>query len=190
MPTESQLTLPMHGLDSSDAKKSDLLAEAEKKLGFVPNMYGNLVNLPALLETYLYGYDKFRMASGLNAVEQEVVLLTISYENSCHYCVAAHSMLAENVSRVPLDVIDAIREGRDIIDPTLAALSRLTSILVKQRCLVERADVDAFLAAGFKEQDVLAILLAISVKTISNYSNHLFDTPVDAIFQSHAWQAE
>jgi len=55
---------------------------------------------------------------------------------------------------------------------------------------VERADVDAFLTAGFKEQDVLAILLAISVKTISNYSNHLFDTPVDDIFQGHAWQPE
>jgi len=28
-------------------------------------------------------------------------------------------------------------------------------------------------------------VLAIAVKTISNYTNHLFDTPVDAAFASY-----
>ena len=32
------------------------------------------------------------------------------------------------------------------------------------------------------------ILLAIAVKTISNYTNHLFETPVDAPFKAREWK--
>jgi len=34
---------------------------------------------------------------------------------------------------------------------------------------------------------VLEIVLAIAVKTLSNYSNHLFHTPVDDTFASFHW---
>ena len=50
-------------------------------------------------------------------------------------------------------------------------------------------DVNAFLAAGYTEKHILAIILAIGVKTMSNYANHVFHTPVDAPFQSRAWKA-
>ena len=190
MTVQSKLSLPSHDLESKDPAIRRVLEGASKKLGFIPNMYANMVNLPPLLETYLYGYDKFRTKSGFNSVEREVVLLTISYENSCHYCVAAHSMLADNVSKVPGDVTDAIRERRAIPDPKLAALSLFTAAMVTRRGWVEQHDTDHFLAAGFEEKHILAILLAISVKTISNYSNHLFDTPVDDIFKSREWHGK
>jgi hypothetical protein len=31
------------------------------------------------------------------------------------------------------------------------------------------------------------VLLAVAVKTISNYTNHLFHTPVDDLFAARAW---
>ncbi|MDQ6982442.1 MAG: carboxymuconolactone decarboxylase family protein [Mariprofundus sp.] len=190
MTVQSKLSLPSHGLDSNDPEIQKVLEGANKKLGFVPNMYSNMVNLPSMLETYLFGYDKFRNESGFNQVEQEVVFLTISYENSCHYCVAAHSMLADSVSKVPGEVTDAIRDGREISDPKLAALSLFTAAMVTQRGWVDKNDTENFLAAGFEEKHILAVLLAISVKTISNYSNHLFDTPVDDIFKSREWHGK
>ena len=49
-----------------------------------------------------------------------------------------------------------------------------------------RVDIlQAFLAADFQERDVLYIVLAIAVKTLSNYSNHAFATPVDAVFSAY-----
>ena len=33
------------------------------------------------------------------------------------------------------------------------------------------------------------LILAIAVKTMSNDSNHLFDTPVDSIFKAREWNA-
>jgi alkylhydroperoxidase family enzyme len=47
--------------------------------------------------------------------------------------------------------------------------------------------VGAFLAAGYSERQILEIVLAIAVKTLSNYANHLFHTPVDAMFESRVW---
>lgn len=40
----------------------------------------------------------------------------------------------------------------------------------------------SFLDAGFEEIHILGIILAQSVKTISNYSNHIFHTEIDDAF--------
>jgi alkylhydroperoxidase family enzyme len=46
---------------------------------------------------------------------------------------------------------------------------------------------DRFTRAGYKEKQILEILLAMSVKLLSNYSNHLFETQLDDAFSSYAW---
>lgn len=40
----------------------------------------------------------------------------------------------------------------------------------------------AFTDAGCGEQQALPVVLAMAAKMISNYTTHLFDTPVDAAF--------
>ena len=42
--------------------------------------------------------------------------------------------------------------------------------------------VDQFLAAGFTREQVLEVVAGVSVKTLSNYANHLLKTPVDPQF--------
>jgi AhpD family alkylhydroperoxidase len=152
-------------------------------------MYANMVNSPGLLETYLFGYDRFRSQSGFSPAEQEVVFLTISRENGCHYCVAAHSMLAEKKSGVPREVISAIRDGTPIPDLRLAALHHFTRTLLAKHGWVDRTEVGRFVAAGFEEHQVLEIVLAVAVKTLSNWSNHMFETQVDDLFAPWAWRS-
>lgn len=162
-----------------------LLAEARQSMGMVPNMYANMANVPAMLATYRDGYARFRVESGFTAAEQEVAFLTISHENGCNYCTAAHGFLADKVSGVGRDDIRAILDGRDPADPRLAAIARLARELVRSRGWLPPEVVAGFLGVGFGEEHVLHLLLAVSVKTISNYSNHLFCTPVDAPFAEH-----
>lgn len=59
--------------------------------------------------------------------------------------------------------------------------------MVAKRGLPDRSEVDAFLAAGYSERQILEIVLAIAVKTLSNYANHLFHTPVDEVFACRVW---
>lgn len=188
MSNQQLIHLPVNGLQSENKKIREVLESAQKKLGFIPNMYAYMVNAPHMLESYLLGYDKFRSESGFTLTEQEVVLLTISRENRCHYCVAAHSFLADNVSKVPVEVTDAIRDGREVPNTKLRVLSVFTQAMVNKRGWVDQEDINAFLASGYSEQQVLDILLAISVKVISNYANHLFATPLDDLFKSRKWQ--
>jgi len=181
------MSLPAHSLSSPSARIRTVLENAEKQVGFIPNMYARMVNSPGLLETYLHGYDQFRKRSGFTPAEQEVVFLTISRENGCHYCVAAHSMLADKSSAVPAAVTNAIRDDTSIPDPKLRALSEFTRTLMARRGLPNQEDVAPFLAAGYTERQILEVVLAIGVKTLSNWANHLFDTPVDDMFAGRRW---
>ena len=116
-----------------------------------------------------------------------MVFLTISYDNGCHYCMAAHSMIADKASGVPEAVTEAIRAGKPIADEKLAALAGFTRRMVNTGGKPANADVRAFLNAGYSERHILEIILAIAVKTLSNYSNHVFHTPVDEVFAAYKW---
>lgn len=60
--------------------------------------------------------------------------------------------------------------------------------MVFMRGTPSQRDLQAFLAAGFSERQVLEIILAIAVKTISNYSNHVFHTKLDSMFATYRWE--
>ncbi len=189
MPNAYRMTLPPVDVATAPAGAKELLEGARKKMGMIPNMYARMACAPGMLETYLSGYDRFRKDSGFTPAEQEVVFLTISVENGCAYCVAAHSTLADGPSKVPREVTEAIRGGTAVADARLGALARFTRAVFATRGRPSQEDAKAFLAAGYAERQILEIVLALAVKTISNYANHLFDTPVDAPFQARAWRA-
>lgn len=181
------LNLPQQSIEAGSTKVKEVLEKALKQVGFIPNMYGYMANVPGMLDTYLFGYNQFRTESGFNSVEQEVVFLTISRANGCHYCVAVHSFIADAMSKVPVEVTDAIRNGTTIPDTKLKALSEFTLATLNTRGRPEQSDVALFLTREYTEQNILDILLAISVKTLSNYANHLFNTPLDDMFKSRKW---
>ena len=103
MLSEYKTTLPLRTLDDAEPEAKALLEGAQKKMGFIPNMYGAMANSPGLLNTYMQGYSAFRENSGFSSIEQEVIFLAISQVNGCEYCMAAHSFLAEAASGVPGD---------------------------------------------------------------------------------------
>lgn len=91
------------------------------------------------------------------------------------------------MSQVSSEVTDAIRDGRPIADARLEALRAFTHAMTETRGNPTPAQAEAFLAAGYSDQHILAIILAISVKVISNYSNHIFHTELDPGFAGRAW---
>lgn len=181
--------LPILSIETATGKARSLLEEAKRQFGFVPNMYGAMANEPALYESYATAYALFRAECGFTPVEQEVIFLVISRENACHYCVAAHSLLADKMSKVPPEITEAIRENRPIGDTKIRALADFAKAMFDTRGRPSQAAVQAFLAAGYSEKNILGVILAIAVKTLSNYANHLFETPVDAVFASREWKA-
>lgn len=175
-------------VNNADGKAKVLLENAKKQIGMIPNMYANMANFPALFETYGIGYNLFRQEGEFTSAEQEVVFLTISRENGCGYCMAAHSGLAD-MNKVPVAVTDAIRNNETIPDEKLNALSLFTKTMFVKRGRPSAEDVNIFLSTGYSEKHILVIILALAVKTISNYSNHIFHTQVDTAFKAREWSA-
>lgn len=189
MTHEPVLNVPRLAPETAEGKAKDLLAGAQKKLGFLPNMYGYMAQVPELLEAYLSAYAGFRAGAGFTPPEQEVVFLAVSQANGCDYCVAAHSMLAEKMSKVPPDSLAALRAGAALPAEKLDALATFARAMVESRGRPSRDEVGAFLTAGYTERHVFGVILAIGVKTFSNYTNHLTGTEIDPAFANYALAA-
>ncbi|MDX2505094.1 MAG: carboxymuconolactone decarboxylase family protein [Gammaproteobacteria bacterium] len=187
MLSEYKTTLSLKTIDDAEPLAKTILESTQAKLGFVPNMYYAMANSPGLLNTYTQGYSAFREKSGFSSMEQEVIFLAISQVNGCEYCMAAHSFLAKAASGVPSDVTAAIRDGKQVPEIQLSALSVFARLMVTSRGLPSQSEVKAFLSADYSDEHILEIIHAIAIKTISNYTNHIFHTEVDTIFSPHQW---
>lgn len=172
--------------DNAHPTSAEILKASLAQSGRIPNMYALMANSPGLLSTYRLGYEAFRAESGFSKIEQEVVFLSISRFHECTYCVSVHSAIADR-NRVETSITDAIRNGSVIQDERLERLRLFTIAMVETRGRPAAGDLQDLLDAGYSELQVLEIILAIAVKTISNYSNHLFDTPLDPVFAAREW---
>lgn len=186
MSTPFNFSLSPLTIESASGPATEVLSAAQHRMGMIPNMYARMANAPMMLHTYAVGYEGFRSESGFSPAEQEVVFLTISNENGCDYCSAAHGFIAERMSGVSPEVIDGIAAGDELPDERLQVLHHFTKHLLGTHGRPEQAEVARFLESGFTEAQILYLVLAIAVKTISNYSNHMFDTPIDAAFSGAA----
>lgn len=162
-----------------------LLEKVKKGFGFVPNLYAAFSNSPTLLEGYV-GLDATYSAATLSPAQRQLVLLTASVVNECAYCVAAHSMAAKGMLKVPAAVVAAVRAGEPVADAKLNALVDLTRELVLRRGHVSETAIQGFLDAGYSQDQIGEVLIGIALKTISNYTHHLSHVEIDTAFLAEA----
>ena len=175
----------VHTLGTAPDKSVKLLEAMKQSAGFIPNLLGVMAESPAVAEAYTT-LGKIFSRTSLTPVEQQVTLLAINRYNECDYCMAAHSVIA-SAQKVPADVIQAIRDDQPVKDERLEALRLFATQVVDQRGWVQDADISAFLSAGYTHAQVLEVILAVSFKTLSNYTNHVAETPLDDAFAARAW---
>lgn len=178
-------TFTLHTPDTAPAESRPLLEKSQAAFGMVPGLHAVMAESPQHLEAYQTLHGLFEETS-LGVTERNVVWLTINVEHACHYCVPAHTGIARSQG-VDDGVIAALREARPLDDARLETLRQFTLKVVRQRGHVDQADIDAFIAAGFTRRNVLDVILGVAQKVMSNYVNHIADTPVDAPFARFEW---
>jgi AhpD family alkylhydroperoxidase len=162
-----------------------MLAATKRRLGFVSTLSGVMAESPELLGGYNALFDLFTKSS-LPGPAKQVVLITASVANECRYCVAAHSTLAPRGGLAP-EAVATLRAGKPLDDAKLEAVHAFTHAVVAGRGWVDADDVDRFLAAGYTRRQVLDVILGVGVKTLSNYTNHIADTPLDPAWAEQEW---
>lgn len=176
----------LHDTATAPAGSAEILTGVEKAWGFVPNLH-LLAESPAALEAYAALWS-LAEKTGFSATERNVAYLAIIYENECTYCMAGHTGLSR-MARVDDAVIAAVRNGHPIEDARLEALRQFAARVTRQRGVVSEGDVAAFKAAGFDNRAVLDVLVLAATKLISNYTNHLAETPNDGFMKGAEWTA-
>ena len=179
-------TLKVHNIETAPEGSKALLEQSLKANGMIPGLHGVLAGAPGILEAYQTIHKLFTETS-FNKEELTVVWQTINVEHECHYCVPAHTAIA-NMMKVDQSITESLRNETPLEDAKLEALRTLTLAITRNRGHVSQEELTAFYAVGYGEQQVLEIILGLSQKVISNYTNHIANTAVDAPFQPFAWE--
>jgi alkylhydroperoxidase family enzyme len=175
----------LYNLDTASEASKPLLENSVKGFGMIPNLHAAMAESPALLEAYQTLHELAQKASFDNE-ELTVVWQTINVEHACHYCVPAHTAIA-NMMNVNAEITEALRNQTPLKSTKLETLRDTTLLMVRNRGVIEQADIDTFYAAGFSKQNLLDIVLVLAQKVMSNFTNHLAETPVDEAFQAFSW---
>lgn len=181
-------SLKIHNKETAPKDSKVLLEKSEKAYGMIPGLHGVLAGAPELLEAYQTLHELFTKTS-FNNEELTVVWQTINVEHACHYCVPAHTGIAK-MMEVDDAITEALRNKTPLESAKLEALRTMTLSIVHNRGNVTQDELETFYAAGYDERQVLEIILGLSQKVISNYTNHIANTPVDEGFKKFAWSKE
>lgn len=165
---------------------AEILANVEKKYGFIPNLMAVFADSPAALGAYVLLSDQVGKTA-FSPEEQQAILIAASYENGCEYCVAAHSMVAVKMAGMSPEKLNAVRTGASLSDKKLDELVRFTKEIVSERGYVRKESLERFFAVGYTNQHALEVVLGVAMKTLSNYTNHIAKTPLDAPFSEFMW---
>lgn len=176
----------IHNIETAPEQSKPLLEGSQKSFGMIPNLHGVMAESPQLLEGYqlLHGLAQ---KTAFDAEELTVVWQSINVEHACHYCVPAHTGIAKSMN-VDDKVIDAVRNETAFENDKLNVLRATTLEILTERGHLSLQQQQAFFEAGYTNQHILDIVLILSQKVMSNYVNHLAETPVDKPFQAFEWQ--
>lgn len=160
-----------HTPENTSGKTQELLAGIQKGYGFLPNLFGYMAEAPTTVEAYL-ALNDFVSKTSLTPAQQQVALLAVSVENGCGFCSVAHRAMGK-MKNADVQTLTAIASHNVINDPQDRELAAFAQSVTKNRGRPSEAELQAFLHAGFTKQQILEVILIVSIKTLSNYINHL-----------------
>jgi len=168
---------PSHDLETAPEASKPLLENSQKAFGRLPGLHKVMSESPQVLEGYQVLHKLFT-ETAFDADEMTVVWQTINVEHECHYCVPAHTGIAKRM-KVSDNIINALRDETPLPSAKLEALRTFTLAMLRGRGNVTDAEMTAFLDAGYSHRAVLDVILGLAQKVMSNYINHVAETPLD-----------
>ena len=162
--------------ETTTGKSKELLDAVQSKLGFIPNLIKVFGNSPATLQSYLSLGDLTASGNFSNKFREQLAL-AIAEENSCNYCLSAHTAIGK-MNGLTDEQTEANRQGRSSDDKVTAGLQFAQSV-TRNRGNVSSEELAAVKAAGYNDSDNLEIVLNVVSNTLTNYVNHIAETEID-----------
>jgi uncharacterized peroxidase-related enzyme len=153
-----------------DPQMRAYFARCVEKLGFVPNVLEAYAFDNAKLQAFVTMADELMLGdSGLSKLEREMIAVTVSAINHCHYCLTAHGAAVRQ------------RAGDPVLGELVAQNYRAADLPVREKAMldfaaklteapdkVEEVDRQALREAGFSDRDIWDIAAVAAFYNMSN----------------------
>ena len=152
-----------------------ILDELKMAFGFIPNVYAFIAYSPVALKSYLHFT---REKTSLTDKEAEAIYLATSQVNECLYCLSAHTFMAKAIGFTEDQIIE-LRKGKVTFDSRLNVLTALTREIVEKRGKIGEENLKNFYAAGYKNENLVDVILLISQVMVTNFVNNITHNKID-----------
>ncbi len=152
--------------DLAQGELKELFAAVAQTFGTVPNFIKAMGNSPALLGGFLGLYGGLSKGA-IDAATAERIALAMAETNSCQYCLAAHTALAQGAG-LSADEITAARHGTSS-DTRAAAAVVFARAVLDNKGQVTAGEIDAVRQAGYNDAQITEIIGHVGLNTLLNY---------------------
>lgn len=166
----------MESPDSADGEAKELLAALQQKFGRVPNVYAVMAQAPSVLAGQLALGDALARGS-LSPALAEKIALVVSNDNSCGYCVSAHSAIAANLGISDDEIVEA-QKGKSE-DPRELAILNLAISVNGNHGHGDNSAIRRALEAGLSEAEVIEVVGQVVKNIMTNTINGIAGTTID-----------
>ncbi len=174
MLTGAGISLCDAGREAVPANDSDTHCGAIDETDTVPTMNAAMAAAPALFAPYQNCCRALSEDLTLTQLEQRVVFLVLAVASGCYYDEVASGEGACTASETFRKIVPAIRHGNPLADARLRTLVSFTRAMFIHRGRPSEHEVRTFLHAGYREENILDIILAITANTLDSYTSHVF----------------
>lgn len=161
---------------NANVEQTILLDAIHTQLGTVPNFLRVLANSPVALRSFL-GLHEVAKAGSLDAATRERIALALAQENSCEYCVSAHTAIGRK-SGLSGNEIAAARAGTSE-DAQAAVAVKFALSLMEKKGEVSNNELAEVRAAGYSEAAIIEIITHVGMNFLTNILNKASGTEID-----------
>ena len=161
--------IPLVDERSDDPAVSQVFQEIRNAFGRVPNLFRTYAAHPPLLQANWEKIKAVMMAGTLRRKVKETIAVLVSKDNSCAYCVAAHTAALRSVGMSAEEIV-LLETGLDAAEfsPKEKALIELAREANRNPLRVPDAQFEALRQAGAEDAEIVEALGVMEVFTSFN----------------------
>jgi uncharacterized peroxidase-related enzyme len=151
--------------ETANAEQKALFDAIQSQLGIVPNFLKVFANSPEALKAFL-GLHGIANGGALDPQTRERIALALAQQNSCEYCLSAHSAIGRK-SGLNGAEIDANRAGSSQ-DAKAAVAVKFARSLVEHTGEVTSGELEEVRLAGYSDAEIVEIITHVGMNILTN----------------------
>lgn len=150
---------------TANAEQAALFSAITASIGMLPNFLKVFANSPAALRAFL-GLHSITHEGSLEAQTRSRIALAIAQQNTCDYCLSAHSAIGKKAG-LSSSEIQANRQGGSE-DAKAAVAVKLARSLAEHKGDITTAELLEAREAGFDDAQIVEIITHVGLNILTN----------------------